>query len=359
MWERSGGRVSLLLSPSPSFLWWFSSLLCVLFFLLPWPSVARSHGSFTSATEYYQMIEDISSGKNYYDLLGVPSDASIKDIRSAFRQLSKKWHPDKNKDPEAVAVFRDLVFAKEVLTDSDKRKEYDDYLLNGIPWHDNYYGRYAHRYGAPDHDIRWVLFWLITSLTVGHYAYRYHRYNLLIRVIKNSERYKQRQRLLAQSQGLKTKRVAKSKRRQKNQTQEEEQQQQELEPEVRLVGVSPPTWRDLLVVRLVLLPFRVCRWIYRLLRAILLYKILRRTPPLRVIPTTKEGGEGEEGEGGEGDEDGMLGLDPVRMQMIKERYQMSEEDFEAWKEELRKQKDKMERHTRGKSHWIGKARRRR
>lgn len=65
--------------------------------------------------------------KNYYDILGVPKNAPEKDIKSAYRKLARKWHPDANPDNPKAAEdkFKDIQEAYEVLGDAEKRKKYD------------------------------------------------------------------------------------------------------------------------------------------------------------------------------------------------------------------------------------------
>ena len=46
--------------------------------------------------------------KDYYQILGVKRNASDREIKRAFRKLAVKYHPDKNKDPEAEKVFVDI-----------------------------------------------------------------------------------------------------------------------------------------------------------------------------------------------------------------------------------------------------------
>jgi DnaJ-class molecular chaperone len=65
--------------------------------------------------------------KNYYDILGVDKSAAEKDIKSAYRKLARKWHPDTNPTNarQAEEKFKDIQEAYEVLGDSEKRKKYD------------------------------------------------------------------------------------------------------------------------------------------------------------------------------------------------------------------------------------------
>jgi DnaJ-class molecular chaperone len=65
--------------------------------------------------------------KNYYDVLGVDKSAAEKDIKSAYRKLARKWHPDANPTNARVAEekFKEIQEAYEVLGDSEKRKKYD------------------------------------------------------------------------------------------------------------------------------------------------------------------------------------------------------------------------------------------
>ena len=61
-----------------------------------------------------------------YEVLGVPRGASAAAIKSAYRKLAKKHHPDSNKnDPKAAARFAELNSANEIIGDQDKRKQFD------------------------------------------------------------------------------------------------------------------------------------------------------------------------------------------------------------------------------------------
>jgi DnaJ-class molecular chaperone len=65
--------------------------------------------------------------KDYYSVLGVPKGAPEKDIKSAYRKLARKWHPDQNPEnqKEAEEKFKELSEAYEVLGDPEKRRKYD------------------------------------------------------------------------------------------------------------------------------------------------------------------------------------------------------------------------------------------
>ena len=62
----------------------------------------------------------------HYAALGLKSDATLSDIKRAFRQKASQFHPDRNSDPDAPARFREVQEAYDVLSDNDKRKAYDD-----------------------------------------------------------------------------------------------------------------------------------------------------------------------------------------------------------------------------------------
>lgn len=64
--------------------------------------------------------------KDYYKILGVPRQASADDIKKAYRQLARKFHPDINKAKGAEEKFKEINEANDVLGDAEKRKAYDE-----------------------------------------------------------------------------------------------------------------------------------------------------------------------------------------------------------------------------------------
>jgi len=70
--------------------------------------------------------------RDYYAVLGVLREASADDIRSAYRQLAKQYHPDVNKEPDAEERFKEINEAYAVLSDQERRAAYDRYGHAGL-----------------------------------------------------------------------------------------------------------------------------------------------------------------------------------------------------------------------------------
>jgi molecular chaperone DnaJ len=71
--------------------------------------------------------------RDYYEVLGVQRNAEVKEIKTAFRQLARKYHPDMNsEDPEAESKFKEAAEAFEILSDSEKRSRYDRFGHEGL-----------------------------------------------------------------------------------------------------------------------------------------------------------------------------------------------------------------------------------
>ena len=80
----------------------------------------------------------MSSKKDFYEILGVKKDATKDEIRKAYKKLALKWHPDKNPEnkKEAEEKFKEIAEAYSVLSDPDKKKEYDN--RDSIPNFENF-----------------------------------------------------------------------------------------------------------------------------------------------------------------------------------------------------------------------------
>ncbi|WP_024955971.1 DnaJ family protein [Sulfurospirillum arcachonense] len=77
--------------------------------------------------------------KSLYDTLGISQSASPDEIKKAYRRLARKYHPDINKEPEAEEKFKEINAAYEILSDSSKKSQYDQYgdnMFGGQNFHD-------------------------------------------------------------------------------------------------------------------------------------------------------------------------------------------------------------------------------
>lgn len=75
--------------------------------------------------EQVRKCREIISKKNYYSILGVPERAGEEEIKKAYKKLAIKFHPDKNRAPQASEAFKKVSAAYVCLTDPSKRRHYD------------------------------------------------------------------------------------------------------------------------------------------------------------------------------------------------------------------------------------------
>ena len=76
----------------------------------------------------YRKVKNMAEKRDYYEVLGVAKDADEATIKKAYRKLAKKYHPDTNPgDKEAEAKFKEASEAYAVLSDADKRRQYDQF----------------------------------------------------------------------------------------------------------------------------------------------------------------------------------------------------------------------------------------
>ncbi|MCD4822087.1 MAG: molecular chaperone DnaJ [Methanococcoides sp.] len=79
----------------------------------------------------------MSTTRDYYEILGVSKDASDTELKKAYRKLAMKFHPDKNKEADAEEKFKEISEAYAVLSDAEKKAQYDRFGHAGID------GRYS------------------------------------------------------------------------------------------------------------------------------------------------------------------------------------------------------------------------
>ncbi|XP_056272861.1 dnaJ homolog subfamily B member 9a [Pseudoliparis swirei] len=108
--------------------------------------MASAQSAVTFAVCIFVITELILAKKDYYDILGVPKDATERQIKKAFHKLAMKQHPDKNKSPDAEVRFREIAEAYETLSDETKRREYDQFGDTSALFTGEAQGR--HRQGA-------------------------------------------------------------------------------------------------------------------------------------------------------------------------------------------------------------------
>ncbi len=70
--------------------------------------------------------------RDYYEVLGINKNATTNEIKKAFRTLAMKYHPDRNKEPDATEKFKEINEAYEVLSDEKRRKVYDQFGHDGL-----------------------------------------------------------------------------------------------------------------------------------------------------------------------------------------------------------------------------------
>ena len=88
------------------------------------------------------------SDRDYYEVLGVPRNATADELKSAFRRLARQYHPDVNKAPDAEERFKEVNEAYAVLSDEDKRSAYDRFGHAGV----------RGQYGSPDFGVDFTNF---------------------------------------------------------------------------------------------------------------------------------------------------------------------------------------------------------
>src|ERR1041384_3492547 len=85
-----------------------------------------NHTSRACSRGFYAHILRAMADRDYYDILGVKKTAAEDEIKKAYRNLAKKFHPDKNKgNKDAENKFKEISEAYAVLSDKEKRAQYD------------------------------------------------------------------------------------------------------------------------------------------------------------------------------------------------------------------------------------------
>uniref|UniRef100_A0A3Q3B548 DnaJ heat shock protein family (Hsp40) member B12a n=1 Tax=Kryptolebias marmoratus TaxID=37003 RepID=A0A3Q3B548_KRYMA len=91
------------------------------------PSHEHTDSAKSYTAEQLEAVRKIKSCKDYYQILGVEKTASEEDLKKAYRKLALKFHPDKNHAPGATEAFKAIGNAYAVLSNAEKRRQYDQY----------------------------------------------------------------------------------------------------------------------------------------------------------------------------------------------------------------------------------------
>ncbi|KAF2318041.1 hypothetical protein GH714_041370 [Hevea brasiliensis] len=129
-------------------------------------SASASSSSATYTEEQITIVRQIKKKKDYYDILGLEKTCSVEDVRKAYRKLSLKVHPDKNKAPGAEEAFKAVSKAFQCLSNEESRRKYD--LIGSdepvyerrAPWPHGWQGEYNgyYDYFDPDEIFRQFFF---------------------------------------------------------------------------------------------------------------------------------------------------------------------------------------------------------
>ena len=92
---------------------------------LPMENEENSRGRYTQ--EQVEAVKQIRKCKNYYEILGVSKDLSESEVKKSYRKFALAFHPDKNSAPGASEAFKAIGNAYAVLSDAEKKRQYDLY----------------------------------------------------------------------------------------------------------------------------------------------------------------------------------------------------------------------------------------
>ena len=228
----------------------------------------------------YGFVEGLYCGmENCYDVLGVSRDVSLSALKRAYRKLAIKYHPDRNKDPDAVEKFQLIATAYEILKDEDQRRDYDYMLDNPEEAYYHYYRYYKHRM-TPKVDVRIVLAVSITVISVLQYLHKIHSYDEAVKYAMQNPRFRNQALQIIHQEGL----LENNKSKSKNKKSKEERKKEEERVLKEIVensidikgGYSKPTYQDLLWVQLILAPYYILSYIVWLIRWICKFTVMKQ-----------------------------------------------------------------------------------
>ncbi|GAB0489371.1 hypothetical protein MMPV_000589 [Pyropia vietnamensis] len=192
-----------------------------------------------------------------FEILGLKPDASLTQIRRAYRRLAPALHPDVNPgNAKAAETFKSIANAYEVLTDPTRRRAYNDYLAH--PEKFAYMMEFARTSYAPQSSVWVVMLGLLLAATTFHWFNMRHNFYSAVERVRESEEYQREVRRM-----IARKEVA---------TVEEAHEAIHVDfGDVRL-----PTPRDLLPLKLAMLPLAIGKFLYWAGHWLVAYKLLKQ-----------------------------------------------------------------------------------
>ncbi|XP_034048461.1 dnaJ homolog subfamily C member 25 [Thalassophryne amazonica] len=218
-----------------------------------------------------------------YEVLGVTREASKAEIARAYRQLARRYHPDRFRSGDlgaegetqesAEQKFLLIATAYETLKDEDSRRDYDYMLDHPDEYYQHYYAYYRRRL-APKVDVRLVILITVCAISIFQYYSWCSSYNEAINYLVTVPKYRIQATEIAKQQGL----LNRSKEKGKNRRSKEEIREQEEEVIRDIIknkidikgGYQKPNVTDILLCQIILFPYYLTTyvtwyagWVYR------------------------------------------------------------------------------------------------
>lgn len=220
--------------------------------------------------------------ENCYDVLGASRESNRDEITKLYRNLARKWHPDRfhNTDEKASATekFRQIATAYEILKEDESRRDYNDMLDDPEHYYRHYYRYYKRVYGAKV-DAHWVILGVISAISVYQYMAMRSRYNEAIDFFVSVPKYRFQAQEMARQQGLlpisekRSARDSSGAKRSRHKSKEEIREQEEaiLRQVIRdnmdiRGGVAKPDIKKILWIQIFTFPPVLCNYFYWYIR---------------------------------------------------------------------------------------------